>query len=49
MSFDVMEINGIMEWKWIAITDKRIDVWSRDFIIWKINFGMWAVALAGLD
>jgi hypothetical protein len=29
-------------------TDKRTDVWSRDFIIWKINFGLWAVAWAGL-
>ena len=30
------------------ITDKRTDVWSRDFMIWKINFGLWAVAWAGL-
>ena len=30
------------------LTDKRTDVWSRDFIIWKINFGLWAVAWAGL-
>ena len=29
-------------------TDKRTDVWSRDFMIWKINFGLWAVAWAGL-
>ena len=29
-------------------TDKRTDVWSRDFIIWKINFGLWAVAWAEL-
>ena len=28
-------------------TDKRTDVWSRNFMIWKINFGLWAVALAG--
>jgi hypothetical protein len=28
-------------------TDKRTDVWSRDFIIWKINFGLWAMAWAG--
>ena len=28
--------------------DKRTDVWSRDFLIWKINFGLWAVAWAGL-
>ena len=26
-------------------TDKRPDVWSRDFILWKINFGLWP----GLD
>ena len=24
------------------------DVWSRDFIIWKINFWLWAVVWAGL-
>ena len=29
-------------------TDKRTDVWSRNLMIWKINFGLWAVALAGL-
>jgi hypothetical protein len=29
-------------------THKKIDVWSRDFIIWKTNFGLWAVAWAGL-
>ena len=29
-------------------TDKRTDVWSRDFIIWKINSGQWAVVWAGL-
>ena len=29
-------------------TDKRTDVWSRDFMIWKINFGLWAMAWAGL-
>ena len=34
--------------KWFAITDKRTDIWSRDFIIWKINFGLLAVAWAGL-
>ena len=28
-------------------TDKRTDVWSRNFMIWKINFGPWAVAWAG--
>ena len=30
------------------LTNKRIDVWSRDFIIWKINSGLWAVLWAGL-
>ena len=29
-------------------TDKRTDVWSRNFLIWKINFALWAVAWAGL-
>ena len=29
-------------------TDKRTDVWSQNFLIWKINFGLWAVAWAGL-
>ena len=28
-------------------TDKRTDVWSQDFIIWKINSGLWAVVWAG--
>ena len=28
-------------------TDKRTDVWSRNFLIWEINFGLWAVAWAG--
>ena len=32
----------------ISSTDKKTDVWSRDFIVWKINFGLWAVAWAGL-
>ena len=27
-------------------TDKRREIWSRDFLIWKINFGLWAVAWA---
>ena len=29
-------------------TDKRTDVWSRYFITWKINSGLWAVVWAGL-
>ena len=32
----------------ITPTDKRTDVWSRDFMIWKINSGLWAVVWAGL-
>ena len=28
-------------------TDKRTDVWSRNFTIWKIDFGLWAFAWAG--
>ena len=31
----------------ISTTDKRTDVWSRDFMIWRINFGLWAVAWDG--
>ena len=26
--------------------DNRTDVWSQDFMIWRINFGLWAVAWA---
>ena len=29
----------------VLSTDKRIDVWSWDFIIWKIDYGLWS----GLD
>ena len=29
----------------LVATDKRTDVWSRDFIIWRINSGLWAVGL----
>ena len=32
----------------LSITDKRTNVWSRDFMIWKINSGLWAVASARL-
>ena len=32
----------------VQSTDKRTDVWTRDFIPWKINFGLWAVAWAEL-
>ena len=34
--------------EWIFCTDKRTNVWSRDFMIWKVNFGQWAVAWAGM-
>ena len=30
----------------VNFTDKRTDVWSRNFLIWEINFGLWAVAWA---
>ena len=33
---------------WGLATDKRTDVRSRDFMIWKINLGLWAGAWAGL-
>ena len=29
-------------------TDKRTDVWSQQFPIWKINSGLWAVVWAGM-
>ena len=31
----------------VLTTDKRTDVWSQDFMIWRINIGLWAVAWAG--
>ena len=31
--------------RWHSTTDKRTDLWSRYFIIWKINFGLLAVGL----
>ena len=35
--------------KTIIKTDtQRTDVWSPNFMIWKINLGLWAVAWAGL-
>ena len=33
--------------KLLVATNKRTDVWSRNFLIWEINFGLWAVAWAG--
>ncbi len=38
----------VLETVEVRTTDKRTDVWSRDFIIWRTNFGLWAVAWAGL-
>ena len=32
----------------VWFTDKRTDDWSRDFIIWKINSGLWS-QWSGLD
>ena len=34
-------------WTSLMSTDKRTDVWSQDFMIWRIDFGLWAVAWAG--
>ena len=31
----------------LSLTDKRTDVCSRNFLLWEINFGLWAVAWAG--
>ena len=33
---------------YLAPTDQRTDVWSGDFIIWKISSGLWAVVWDGL-
>ena len=50
---DFEKIQNHFYWSWFPpqmkgqITDKRTDVWSRHFMIWKINFGLWAVAMAG--
>ena len=30
----------------LLTTDKRTDVWSQNFIIWKINSGLWAAVWA---
>ena len=32
----------------LVTTDKGTDVWSRNFLIWKIIFGLWADAWAGM-
>ena len=39
---------GIFYLHLLLLTDKRTDVWSRDFIIWKFNSGLWAVVWAGM-
>ena len=31
----------------VESTDKRTDVWSRNFMIWKINFGLWPWLVSG--
>ena len=46
-SSDVKFLDSLIQ-KQIVVTDKRTDVWSRDFMIWKINFELWAVARGGL-
>ena len=38
-------VSDIGFWSKEKGTDKRTDLWSQDFIIWKINSGQWA----GLD
>ena len=42
----VLKLLGCIFWQGYP-TDKRTDVWSRNFLIWEINFGLWAVAWAG--
>ena len=43
-SSDVKFLDSLIQ-KQLVATDKRTDVWSLDFMI---NFGLWAVAWAGL-
>ena len=38
-------IRNSIEILWEICTDKRTDVWSQNFIIWKINSGLLAVGL----
>ena len=38
-------ILGSCTFAYLGFTDKRTDVWSWDFIIWKTNYGLWS----GLD
>ena len=45
----IIKMEQSLHVSWVLyITDKRTDVWSPDFPIWKINFGLWAVAWVGL-
>ena len=48
MSFHTLAKSEQILPAWYKNTNKRKDVWSRDFMIWKVNFGLWAVAWAGL-
>ena len=49
LEWNVTEIRQVhLNLTYILSTDKRTDVWSRDFIIWKINSGLWAVVWDGL-
>ena len=52
LKFCEVSRNSFRNWSLFAViqpkihnTDKRTDLWSRDFIIWKINSGLWS----GLD
>ena len=42
------KIKLALVWMSNICTDKRTDVWSWDFIIWKIDLAFWAVVWAGL-
>ena len=49
LEWNVTEMRQVhLNLTYILSTDKRTDVWSRDFIIWKINSGLWAVVWDGL-
>ena len=48
MSFHTLAKSEQILPAWYKNTNKRKDVWSRDFMIWKVNFGPRAVAWAGL-
>ena len=46
--FRLLDSILLLVWNTVGATNKRTDVWSRDFIIWKINSGLRAVVWAGL-